>query len=205
MTDQTNYLVSTGDGKNKIAIDLVEIIKAEQRLQDVAIVNQHTAPELLSTFNDFWLKLNRSVTQLTYQKNIAENCHKNARATAKLNCTEEALKALGHGKASADLREAFVQKDPDVQATKERLDEIEFVLDTLKGKMQAFFNAYNSVKKLTDGRNLPAQHYGDSNRPQPFAGYPGTATTVNNTDFQHPTPEDLDPDFAPLPLGFRGK
>src|ERR1017187_10822689 len=169
--EETHYLVPTGDGTNKIAIDLVEIVKAEQRLCDVAIVNQHTAPEMLSTFNDIWLKLNRSVTQLTYQKNVAKNGHKTAQATAKLNCTDEAIKALGHSKASADLRAAFVQRDAKVQATKDRLDEISFVLETLRGKMQAFYNAYNSVKKLVSDRGLPSQKYGDANRAVPFGEY----------------------------------
>ena len=78
------YLVPTGDGKSKIPISLVEIAKAEQRLQDVAIVNKFNAPELLACFNDNWLKLNKSVTMLTYQKNIAENTHRRAKAEAKL-------------------------------------------------------------------------------------------------------------------------
>jgi hypothetical protein len=207
--EETHYLVPTGDGTNKIAIDLVEIVKAEQRLCDVAIVNQHTAPEMLSTFNDIWLKLNRSVTQLTYQRNVAENCHKTAQATAKLNCTDEAIKALGHSKASADLREAFVQKDAEVQKTKDRLDEISFVLETLRGKMQAFYNAYNSVKKLTDGRNLPGQHYGDANRPETFSeskGMPFREYTYKaETKAQAQPEESQDPDLQPLPTGFRGK
>jgi hypothetical protein len=194
MQEETNYLVPTGDGASKIAIDLVEIVKAEQRLQDVAIVNQHTAPELLSTFNNTWLKLNRSVTQLTFQKNKADNCYKNAQANAKLECTEGKLAELGHSKASADLRAAFVQKDLQVQATKDRLDEISYVLEVLRGKMEAFYNAYSSVKRLTDGKSLPPGNYGDGNRPETF-GPPKKAIPES----------EQDPDLQPLPAGFRGK
>jgi hypothetical protein len=189
MNEETNYMVPTGDGKAKIAINIEEIVQAELRLQDVAIVNQFTAPEMLSTFNATWLKLNRSVTQLTYQKNIADNHHKNAIADAKLACTEEALQKLGHTKASADLRAAFVQKDPQVQATKDILDEISFILDTLRGKMEAFYNAYNSVKKLVSDRNLPGQKYGDANRPDPYAA---PKTIVKSSD------DDLPPGFRAL-------
>ena len=191
MEEQTTYMVPSGDGQNKIAIDIEEIVKAELRLPDVAIVNKFTAPELLSTFNNVWLKLNRSVTQLTYQKNVADNCHKNAMADAKLACTEAALQALGHTKASADLRAAFVQKDPIVQQTKDRLDEISFILDTLRGKMEAFYNAYNSVKKLVTDHTLPGQNYGDANKPQTFAPPPSKKTDV-----------EQDPDLEPLPPGF---
>jgi hypothetical protein len=195
--DPNTYLVPTGDGKNQIAIDLVEIIKAEQRLKDVAIVNQFTAPELLSTFNGTWLELNRSVTQLTYQRNVAENHHKNAIADAKLAATDDYLRSLGHSKGSADLRNAVVQKNPEVQATKERLDEIAFVLETLRGKMDAFYNGYNSVKKLTDSRTLPGKHYGDVNRPETFAPPPK----------QVPVEKQVaqDPDLEPLSAGFSAR
>ena len=195
MEDNSSYLVPTGDGKSRISIDLIEIVKAELRLGDVAIVNQFTAAEMLSTFNNTWLLLNRSVTQLTYQKNIAGNHHKNAIADAKLNCTDETLRALGHSKSSADLREAVVQKDLKVQSTKERLDEISFVLETLRGKQDAFYNAYNSVKKLTGGNSLPGQHYGDANRPESFTQPPPR---------QIPTEKQVeqDPDLQPLPSGF---
>jgi predicted nuclease with TOPRIM domain len=187
---ENQYLVPTGDGKSTIAIDLVEIVKAELRLQDVAIVNKFTAPELLSTYNDIWLKLNKSVTNLTYQKNKAKACHEDARANALLECTDEVLKRLGHTKGSADLREAVVQRAPEVQKTKDRLEEIGFVLETLRGKMQAFHNAYSSVKKLTDTKDLPGQKYGDANKPEPYT---------------QQLPQIQDPDLQPLPTGFKGK
>jgi|WetSurMetagenome_2_1015567.scaffolds.fasta_scaffold61147_2 hypothetical protein len=191
---ETNYLVPTGDGKSQIAIDLLEIAKAELRLQDVAIVNQHTAPELLSSFNDAWLKLNKNVATLTFQKNVADNANTIARATAKLSCTDEAIKARGHFKASADLREAFVELDEAVKATKERMDEIGFVLDVLRGKMQAFFNAYTSVKRLTDGKSLPPPTYGAGNQLTPTIPF-------SQPPSKTPTPSQ-DPDFEPLPAGF---
>jgi hypothetical protein len=193
LNEETQYLVPTGDGTKKIAIDIEGIVKAELRLPDVAIVNQFTAPELLSSFNSTWLELNRSVSQLTYQKNIAKNCHENAIADAKMACTDEALKALGHNKGSADLRAAFVQRDPQVQATKDRLDEISYVLEVLRGKMQAFYNAYNSVKKLVSEKGLPGQQYGDANRPAPYAPPKTIATQPKQSG------ED------DLPPGFRAK
>jgi len=182
--DESNYLVPTGDGKGTIAINLESILIAEQRLRDVAIVNHQTAPELLASFNEAWLRLNKSVSHLTYEKNKAENFHKTSIADAKLNCTDDHLKKLGHSKASADLREAFVQKDPTVQTAKERLDEITYVLDVLKGKMQAFYNAYGSVKRLVDNKGLPPAQYGDNHKQQPFQSLPE------------------DDDLRPLPPGF---
>jgi len=187
--EQTQYLVPTGDGKSRIAIELGDIARAECRLNDVAIVNQHSAPEMLATFNDCWLKLAKSITILTCERNKAENAHRVAKATAKLNCTDEAIKAKGHSKASADLREAMVELDQEVQATKDRLDEISVLHDMLKCKQQAFYNAYGAIKRLLDNRFLPEGHVGDANRPKPYSA-------------PAPSVPTFDPDFEPLPPGF---
>jgi hypothetical protein len=168
-TDDTAIIVPKADGVGTIRIDLGEIAQAEARLMEVATVNQTTAPELLATYNRVWLKLDRTVGNLTWQRDQATNKYKRARADAKLACTDDVLKAKGHSKASADLREAIVETDETVIKTKECLDTIEVVLSVIKGKREAFLNAYNSVKKLTGGGTLPTASYGDGNRPTAFA------------------------------------
>jgi hypothetical protein len=189
--EETRYLVPTGDGKSQIIIELEEIGRAECRLNDVAIVNQHSAPEMLATFNDCWLKLAKSIAILTCERNKAENAHRQSRAVAKLSCTDDAIKAKGHSKASADLREAMVELDSEVIQTKERLDEISVVHDMLKCKQQAFYNAYGAVKRLLDNRFLPESHVGDANRPKPYSAPPPSIQSA-----------PVDPDFEPLPQGF---
>lgn len=188
--NDTKYLVPTGDGKSQITIELEDVARAECRLNDVAIVNQHTAPEMLATFNDCWLKLAKTLAILVAERNKAENAHRYAKAVAKLNCTDDAIKNKGHSKASADLREAMVELDPDTQKAKERLDEISVIHDLLKCKQQAFYNAYGAIKRLLDNRFLPEGHVGDANRPAPYSA---------------PAPQPAfqgDPDFEPLPPGF---
>ena len=79
------------------------------------------------------------------------------------------------------------------------------MLETLRGKMQAFYNAYNSVKKLVSDRGLPTQKYGDANRPETFA----TPTTFRESMYKAETKaqsqEAQDPDLQPLPAGFAAK
>lgn len=166
--EANTILVPKADGVGCIRIDLGEIAQAEARLMEVATVNQATAPELLATYNRVWLQLDRHVGSLTWQKNQAENYYKRSRAEAKLLCNDEVLRARGHSKTSADLREAIVELDPTVIQAKERLDVLEVVLSALKGKREAFLNAYNSVKKLTSYGTLPPPSYGDGNRPKAF-------------------------------------
>lgn len=166
--ENTLIKVPAGDGNGEVIVNLAEIVKNEARLAEVATVTQITAPELLSTYNEVWLKLHRLTTRLTFERNKADNCLKRAKATAKLLCTDETLRVKGHTKSSADLREAIVELDPEVVAAKDRLDTIAVVLSMVEGKREAFYNAYNSVKKLTYYGQLPPAKYGDGNQPAPL-------------------------------------
>lgn len=152
------YIVPRGDGTGEpLILDVAAVVKAEARLADVAIVNTQNAAELLATFNDHWLTLQRNVTVLTYEKNKAEDTLRRTKAEALLDCNDEKLRARGHTKSSADLREALVELEPRVVAAYDRINEIRAVLEFMRGKMQGFENGYNSVKKLVATTQLPPQ------------------------------------------------
>lgn len=170
-TSQGKYVVPSGKGVGPpLILDIISVVQAESRLQEVAFVNMHTAPELLSTFNKCWLDLDNSVTRLIYEKACAQDTHERLRSEALLNCTDESIKQRGHSKASADLREAMVSINPTVIEAKERLNEIVAVLNYLQSKKQAFENAFTSVKRLVSGQQLPTQPLRD--RPQPSVEAP---------------------------------
>jgi hypothetical protein len=194
--DQTTYLIPSGNGDGQIiGINIEEIVKAETRLQDVAIVNIHTAPELLATFNKAWLDLQKIVSLLTKEKLMADNAFSRARAEALLDCTTDYLKAKGHTKPSADLRNALMEIDPRVTQAKERLDEIRVILMYLSGKQEAFREGFSSIKKLVAAGQLPLAHHGNGERPESFTP---TKQTIN---YQQKQP-DLDDPLA-LPDGFK--
>jgi len=183
---QTVYTVACIESDRSIGIDISRIVEAESRLSEVATVNLQTAPELLSTFNQQWLDLNRMVSLLTYEKNKAENLFRQTRALALLDCNDTAIKARGHSKASADLREAMVELDARVIAANNKVDELTALVMYLKGKQDAFQKAYESVKKLV-GSGLNNNYVPRPSTPeQPFS--------------QKPPVED--DDFG-LPKGFR--
>lgn len=152
------YIVPRGDGVgDPLILDVAAVVRAESRLAEVAIVNAQNAAELLAVFNEHWLTLQRNVTVLTYEKNKAEDALRRCRAEVLLGCNDEKLRAQGHTKSSADLRDALVEVDPKVTGAQDRLNEIRAVLEFLRGKMQGFENAYNSVKKLVAGTQLPPE------------------------------------------------
>lgn len=155
---EAKYIIPRGDGVGEpIILDISAVVKAESRLRDVAIVNTHNAAELLAVFNEHWLTLHRNVTQLTYERNRADDAAKRAFAEALLDCNDDAVKKRGHSKTSQDLREALATVNILVIAARDRLNEIKAVLDYLVGKRQAFENAYNSVKKLVSTPQLPTE------------------------------------------------
>lgn len=156
------YVVPSGDGQGQsIEIDITAIVKAESRLRDVAIVNEGNAAELLSTFNEHWLTCQQLVARLSSEKIKADDAAKRAYSEAILDCTDEKFKARGHGKASADLRDAMACVDVRVQAAKDRALHIRTVLEHIAAKGKAFENAFTSVKRLVSGlqaRPTPLNH-----------------------------------------------
>lgn len=182
---EAKYIIPRGDGIGEpIILDISAVVRAESRLRDVAIVNSHNAAELLSVFNEHWLTLHRNVTQLTYERNKADDAAKRAYAEALLDCNDEAVKRRGHSKTSQDLREALATINLSVIAARDRLNEIKAVLDYLVGKRQAFENAYNSVKKLVSTPQLPTDHLNH--------GAPGQVKTpMPQQQKRPPTPQEV--------------
>jgi hypothetical protein len=194
----TTYLIPCiKDPSKSIGLDIADIVKAESRLADVAIVNIQTAPDLLTTFNRNWLDLHRMVSLLGYEKNQAENLLKRTKAEALLGCNDAAIKAKGHSKASADLRDAITELDSKVIEAKDRLDELNVLILYLKGKQDAFQKGYDSVKKLVGAGQLPLAHHGNGNRPQPFI------QQKQNIYRNEPVKTELVEDEFGLPLGFK--
>lgn len=193
--EKTHYLVQRiDDPSSTIGIDIEQIVKQECRLNDIAMVNVQTAPELLMTFNKLWLELNRMVTLLNFEKNKAENLLRRYRAEAVLNCTEETLLGKGHKKASADLREAVADTDPKVVETTDRLEELRALVSYLQGKQEAFREGFQSVKKIIGIPTLSPQH-GNGGMPAPFSQVPANYQILTQTKIE-------DPEFD-LPAGFR--
>ncbi len=195
-TPEGKFIVPQGTGQgDPLLLDIAGIVRAEVRLQEVAFVNTHTAPELLSVFNSNWLELNKTVTMLTYHKSTAENMVKTVSAQALLDCNDEAIKKKGHSRVSDPLRQAFVELDPEVVAAKERLNQIKTVLGYLTGKMQAFENAYTSVKKIVGSSQLPLQtpHGMRQDEPRPLRPF----GVVGSITGPFPKSEDVEDDFIP--------
>lgn len=145
-------------GVRTIIIDLKEVVKVENRIQDVRIVNPGNAPELLASFTLAWKDLHQNLVLLMKEKGDAVRHSDQVRARIILDVVPEELKRRGLLSArspagSEDLRESVLAQNPEYQEALERVDYIAAVIELLKGKLTAFDMAFTSVKKiLQDGQ-----------------------------------------------------
>jgi hypothetical protein len=147
-TTGATLICPRGDGKGvPVVINLEKVLKSQIRLDEVATLTMQKAPELLTVFNKNWLYLHETVVVLTSEKNKAERALKKRASTVALELTAKVLKDKGVS-STADSREAVLFADEEYQAILERVDYIKSLIEYLKGKAQAFENAWSSVKKI---------------------------------------------------------
>ena len=152
METQTSFIIPAGDpGLPALRLEMTEIFYAEQRIAEVAFVNEHKAPELLSTFNQAYLSLVKMRALLEMEAGAAQSHLNRRRSEVILEVATEVLKKKGLA-TSKDLREAVVDGDIQYQELQGRLQAIEVHLEWIKGKTKGIEMAYTSVKKILGDR-----------------------------------------------------
>jgi hypothetical protein len=168
-TEPGRYLVPAGDGAGPpVIIDFASVEAARGRLEEVASVNSHKAPELLAFYNKSWGKLWKLSSLLVYQRNLADKALADAKAEALLAVTDAVAEARGFRRATQEIRKAIADRSPEVHAATERLEEIRFVLNHVQGLAKEFENAYTSVKKIVGSSSpspVPPSSFGGPREP----------------------------------------
>ena len=134
------------DGRS-MEIDIEEISKAEARVQDIQCVTPSKAPELLAAFTMAWRDLDRLVVILSYQHVVAVNRLKEERSRVLVDEIPQIIKEKGLP-SSKDIRDAVLDRHPDVLAANEVVQQIHCILELIKGKKEAIGMAYSSVKRI---------------------------------------------------------
>lgn len=147
-----------GNDQEPIIVNLREILKIENRIQEVQMVNSTKAPELLSSFTVGWKDLYKHIVLLIHEKNVASNMANRIRGRVLLDEIPEILKAKGLASSrsptgSEDLREAVLATHDEYQKSLEKVQHIACVIELLKSKARAIQMAYESVKKILSGVN----------------------------------------------------
>lgn len=145
-------------GDNPLVIDLAVILASERRQDEVASVTKFKAPELLAEFNRSWRDLHALVVELQAELTKAQKALDRRKGVLLLEVVPEKLSARKLANNDAH-RDAVISLDEQYQAFQETYDQIEAVVEYLKGKLKSFEHAYNSVKKIMgeDGYNMAAR------------------------------------------------
>lgn len=153
-----------------IQVDLKSIVEAERRIEDIATVTTMKAPELLYTFNKAWKDLHEVVTRVKTEKTIAEIEMARVKGELILDHVPQVLKDKGLWRASSpagseDLRQAVLDTTPAYLEIQEKVNQINGAYEFLKGKLDSFRMAYESVKKI-----LGEASNGMNNQRSPYLG-----------------------------------
>lgn len=170
-----SLVVPSGEGKDPLLLPMGKIYETESRIQEVATVNAHRAPELLATFNMAYLDVKNYIVRLHLCLADAEKAANLRKSIVILDIVPGVLKAKGISNArspggSEDQREAVLAQDQEYIKCTDRVHMIEAIIELLEGKKEGFEWAFTSVKKILGGetnwadinknRNLsaPAEH-----------------------------------------------
>jgi hypothetical protein len=134
-------------GGAPLIIDLKETLRSEQRQSEVAFVTTIKAPELLREFNIAWRDLHKIIVNLTSEQLVAERVLERRKSVLTLEVVPGKLKELGLANNDS-TRTAVITLDTEYQSLQDTVDQIDAIVSHLKGKLKAFENAFNSVRKM---------------------------------------------------------
>lgn len=153
LLDSELLVCSLPKTSDKFEIDLKAILTAERRQDEVAFLTKEKAPELIAHMNSSWRDLHSLVTHLGWQKLVADKELAIRRATIILEEAPVYFKNKGLQSNEAN-REALIDLDPEAQKLQNTVDEIEAVIEYMRGKMKGFDNAFTSAKKILGGNDF---------------------------------------------------
>jgi hypothetical protein len=179
----TVLLPSATEGLPDQVLLLGDIMTAEARQSEVAIVTPVKAPELLHLFNKAWIDTDKIVKGLAADVVKAEAAVARRRATILLYEAEDFLKTRNVA-STKDSRDAVITLDPKFQALQDRVDQLFAAQEWLKGKMKGFENSYSSVKKIMgeDAYNMATR-----------IGNPNLSGSGSQKSFSQPRPPQNNP------------
>jgi hypothetical protein len=167
ITAEGTVVVPTVSGEPLI-IDMARVVEASGRIDEIARINPATGQALMAYFLKAWQDVHDIVVEVAEQKVKAKDALGRAEANALLGA-DEAIKLRG-GKPSADLRQAVVAIDKDVESAQDTLHQIEAALSWVQERKDQIIGAWRSARTICgDTRAIPPPRLsGDGPAPAPF-------------------------------------
>lgn len=162
----TSIQLPSGDGGDQtIELQMGAVYNALSRIEEIAIVNSHKAPELCACFARAYATLTEHLARISSEVVKAKNALQLRVAVVTIDEAPRILREKGLISArspggSEDLRKAVLEKDVEYQQRRNRLQELEAYHELISGKQESAEQAYLAVRKLMgadigyQGRNM---------------------------------------------------
>lgn len=135
-----------------LAMDMANIRDAESRIIEAKLVNPATYADLEHSYNEAYRDLKRYLSAIGYQIVFAEKALEEAKADILLDSYPQYLVENNIKKTqdNADLRKAFMARDPNYQACLDRVNQLKALENNFDGKVKVFENVCRYMRKKMD-------------------------------------------------------
>jgi hypothetical protein len=136
-------------GLPSLQFDMSEIYRVVSRTKEVERVNVANYAMLVSEYNMGMIQINRLIGLVELELNEAQATHETVRAIAMLEKVDAYL-AAKQIKSTADVREAAVMLDLDVQKARRNADALKAIKIYVAGLKESLVRAYFSAQHATE-------------------------------------------------------
>lgn len=135
---------------SEMQLSLSKTREGESRLIEAKMVNPITYAELTSCYSDGYRELKRHLATVGYELSKADNALETAKSNFLIDKYQEKIKDLPKSYDSADLRKAWLMRDTEYLAAKDRVDMLKAVEALLDGKIKVFEKTVQFMNKRMD-------------------------------------------------------
>lgn len=130
-----------------LKMDMTSIRIAERRIIEAKTVNPSTYAELEHTYGEAYRDLKRHLSSIGYQLAMAEKSLQEAKADVILGSYAEFMRGKPKYQDNADLRSAFLIKDPAYSAALDRIAQLKAVESNFDGKIKVMENVCRYMRQ----------------------------------------------------------
>lgn len=132
------------------SINMTIIQESEKRIIEAKTVNPITYTDLEHAFNESYRELKRHLSVVGYQMTLADKAMEEAKATVLIDKYPEFMEGKPKSHDNADLRKAFMIRDPEYIAALDRVNQLKALEAMLDGKVKVMENVCRYMRKKMD-------------------------------------------------------
>lgn len=133
-----------------ISLEITSTKEAERRLIEAKTVNPLTYSDLEHCFNESYRELKKHMSTVGYQIALADKALETAKANVLLDKYPDFMKDKPKAQDNADMRKAFMMRDPDYLAALDRVAQLKAIETFVDGRIKVMENVCRYMRKQMD-------------------------------------------------------